>query len=90
MMSCNRHYVEPTEALMRQDDKNLPTHKLCCAIALREHMPSKNGEWFQQLLKFSKQVTYFYAFEGTLPSFLFREPHPQILYFKRVLGSGGS
>ena len=44
MMSCTRHYVEPTEDLMFQarekrisHDENLPTHQLHAAIALQEH-----------------------------------------------------
>ena len=52
MMSCTRLYVEPTETLMGQYDENLPTRQLHGAIALREHMLSKNGKWFQRLLQF--------------------------------------
>ena len=62
-MPCTKNYVDPTEAPMGQaktkghaHDKNLPTHQLHSAIALREHMPLKNRKWFQRLLKFSKQV----------------------------------
>ena len=56
MIPCTRIYSELTESLMGQDDKNLPTRQLHGILALREHTPSINGKWFQQLLKFSKHI----------------------------------
>ena len=46
---------------------------------MQEHTPSKNGKWFQRLLKFSKQAAYFSTCDKDLRSFLFREKKSCIL-----------